>query len=212
MNEKSNIKLPFYYSIGIIVLGYLLGIVPGILLTIGRSNYKKGKNMVVYPIIALGFAIVVLGGGIINQPATSPKDPINTASASEEKPKEEKHKEEKKAPEPEKKAEAPVKETIPTEYKSALKMGEVYSETLHMSKKGIYNQLTSEYGEKFSAEAAQYAVDNMTADWNYNALQSAKSYQDTMSMSPEKIRDQLVSEYGEQFTQEEADYAIANLE
>lgn len=208
MNEKSIIKLPFYYSIGIIVLGYLLGIVPGILLTIGRSNYKKGKNMVVYPIIALGFAIVVLGGGLINQPASSTKDPINTASASEEKPKEE----EKKAPEPEKKAEAPVKETIPTEYKSALKKGESYSKTMYMSKQGVYNQLTSEYGEKFSAEAAQYAVDNMTADWNYNALQKAKSYQKTMSMSPEKIREQLVSEYGEKFTQEEADYAIANLE
>ncbi len=82
---------------------------------------------------------------------------------------------------------------------------------MHMSKAGLYNQLTSEYGEQFSAEAAQYAIDNVQADWNANALKKAKDYQDTMDMSPEAIRDQLVSEYGEQFTAEEAEYAIANL-
>ena len=100
---------------------------------------------------------------------------------------------------------------VPTEYKSALKKAKTYSDTMHMSKQGLYEQLTSEYGEKFSAEAAQYAIDNLDADYNYNALQKAKSYQETMAMSPEAIRDQLTSEYGEKFTQEEADYAIANL-
>lgn len=82
---------------------------------------------------------------------------------------------------------------------------------MHMSKQGVYDQLTSEYGEQFSSEAAQYAIDNVKADWNANALEKAKSYQDTMSMSPSSIRDQLTSEYGEKFTEEEADYAIDNL-
>jgi hypothetical protein len=80
-----------------------------------------------------------------------------------------------------------------------------------MSKAGLYDQLTSEYGEQFSAEAAQYAVDNVVADWNANALAKARTYQDDMSMSPAAIHDQLTSEYGEQFTASEADYAIANL-
>lgn len=100
---------------------------------------------------------------------------------------------------------------VPAEYKSALKKAKSYSDNMHMSKQGIYDQLTSEYGEKFSAEAAQYAVDNVVADWNANALAKAKSYQDSMSMSPEAIRDQLTSEYGERFTAEEADYAITHL-
>lgn len=67
--------------------------------------------------------------------------------------------------------EEPKKETdkVPTEYKSALKKAETYSNIMHMSKQGIYNQLVSEYGEKFSAEAAQYAIDNIKADWNKNA-------------------------------------------
>lgn len=101
---------------------------------------------------------------------------------------------------------------IPTEYKSALNKAKLYSDTMYMSKQGIYDQLTSEYGEKFSAEAAQYAIDNLNADWNKNALEKAKIYQETMSMSPSAIYDQLISEYGEKFTAEQAQYAIDHLE
>lgn len=101
---------------------------------------------------------------------------------------------------------------VPTEYKSALLKAQDYSDVMYMSKQGIYDQLVSEYGEKFSAEAAQYAIENLDADYKANALKKAKDYQETMNMSPEAIRDQLVSENGEKFTQEEADYAIDNLE
>ena len=102
--------------------------------------------------------------------------------------------------------------SVPTEYKSALKKAKIYSDTMYMSKAGIYGQLTSEYGEKFTQEAAQYAIDNVVADWNKNALEKAKTYQGTMAMSPSAIYDQLTSEYGEKFTPEEAQYAIDNLE
>lgn len=107
--------------------------------------------------------------------------------------------------------EKPAEPEVPAEFKSALSKAQLYSDTMHMSKAGLYDQLTSEYGEKFSAEAAQYGVDNVNADWNANALAKARTYQETMSMSPEAIRDQLSSEYGEKFTQEEADYAVSNL-
>ena len=83
---------------------------------------------------------------------------------------------------------------------------------MHMSKQGIYDQLTSTYGEKFTADEAQYAVDNMVADWNANALNKAKVYQDTMAMSKSAIYDQLTSAYGEKFTADEAQYAIDHLE
>jgi hypothetical protein len=106
---------------------------------------------------------------------------------------------------------APVVPDVPAEYESALEKAETYANVMSMSKAGLYDQLTSEYGEQFSAEAAQYAVDNVVADWNANALAKARTYQDDMSMSPAAIHDQLTSEYGEQFTASEADYAIANL-
>lgn len=109
------------------------------------------------------------------------------------------------------KSENKVEDNIPTEYKSALRKAKLYSDTMNMSKAGLYDQLTSEYGEKFTAEAAQYAIDNITVDWKENALKKAKSYQETMAMSPSAIYDQLISEYGEKFTAEEAQYAIDNL-
>ncbi len=101
---------------------------------------------------------------------------------------------------------------VPTEYKNALKKAESYSKLMYMSKKAIYDQLTSEYGEKFPADAAQYAIDNLEADYFANALEKAKSYQKLMNMSKSAIYDQLISEYGEQFTPEEAQYAIDHLE
>ena len=103
-------------------------------------------------------------------------------------------------------------ESIPREHKAALAKAETYANMMHMSKAGIYEQLTSEYGEGFPAEAAQYAIDNIVWDWKENALKKAETYAETMSMSDSAIYDQLVSEYGEKFTPEEAQYAIDNLQ
>lgn len=100
---------------------------------------------------------------------------------------------------------------VPAEYKSALSQADTYANTMHLSKKGVYDQLVSEYGGKFKPEAAQYAVDNVKADWNANALAQAKTYQNDMHLSPAGVRDQLVSEYGGKFTAAEADYAVAHL-
>lgn len=112
--------------------------------------------------------------------------------------------------------EAPTKEetdvSIPTEYINALKKAKIYSDTMNMSKAGLYDQLTSEYGEKFSKKAAKYAIDNVNANWKENALKKAKTYQESMAMSPSAIYDQLTSEYGEKFTKKQAQYAIDNLE
>lgn len=102
-------------------------------------------------------------------------------------------------------------EKVSAEYRAALKSAEYYSNNMRMSKVGIYDQLVSDAGDKFTSDAAQYAVDHVNADWKKNALKSAKSYQQDMNLSTEAIRDQLTSDAGEKFTQEEADYAIKHL-
>lgn len=102
--------------------------------------------------------------------------------------------------------------SVPKEYRNALRSAKTYSDMMHMSKQGIFDQLTSEYGDQFDAEAAQYAIDNIKGDYLETALKSAKNYQENMSMSKDAIYDQLVSEYGEKFTVEEAQYAIDNLD
>ena len=95
---------------------------------------------------------------------------------------------------------------------NALTKAQSYSDNMFMSKKRLYEQLTSPYGEGFTASEAQYAIDHVKADWNYNALQKAKSYQSNMNMSKSRIQQQLTSSYGEGFTASEAQYAISHLE
>lgn len=102
--------------------------------------------------------------------------------------------------------------SVPKEYRNALHKAENYSKMMHMSKQRIYDQLTSEYGDQFDVEAAQYAIDNLNADYNENALKCGENYKKTMHMSKARIYDQLTSENGEKFTVEEAQYVIDNLD
>jgi len=104
-----------------------------------------------------------------------------------------------------------IKDDVPIEFRNALSKANTYSNFMHMSKKKVYEQLVSSYGEKFSVDASKYAIENVEADWKENALQKAITYQTSMNMSPAKIYEQLVSSYGEGFTKEEAEYAMKNL-
>lgn len=98
---------------------------------------------------------------------------------------------------------------VPREHAAALSKAEMYSGHMNMSKGAIYGQLTSGI-DGFDKDAAQYAVDNIQADWNLNALAKAKDYATVMSMSDAAIHNQLTSSV-DKFTKEQADYAIANL-
>ena len=98
------------------------------------------------------------------------------------------------------------------EQTAALNSAKNYADGMHMSKQGIYEQLTSSAGDQFSEEDAQYAVDHLKADYKKNALESAKSYQEDMNMSKDAIYDQLISNSGDKFTEEEAQYALDNLD
>lgn len=106
---------------------------------------------------------------------------------------------------------SPSTSKVSTEFKNALETAKDYSDSMHLSKAAIYDQLTSTDGEGFTADAAQYAIDNLKADYNKNALETAKTYSKDMHMSTQEIRDQLTSADGEQFTASEADYAIQHL-
>ena len=101
-----------------------------------------------------------------------------------------------------------VEDKVPMEYKQALKSAQNYIDVMAFSKQGLYDQLTSEYAEKYSDEAAQYAIDNVKADYKEEAVEAAKNYLDTMSFSKEGLKDQLTSQYADKYTEEEAQYAI----
>lgn len=102
-----------------------------------------------------------------------------------------------------------AKNSLPTEYLNALAKAEVYSTDFNMSKRAIFKQLTSSF-EGFTQDAAQYAIDNLVADYKANALAKAKVYSSDFNMSKNAIYKQLTSDF-EQFTADEAQYAIDNL-
>ena len=102
-----------------------------------------------------------------------------------------------------------TKASTNSEYSAALGKAKSYNSLFHMSKKRMYRQLTSEF-DKFSNDAAQYAIDHLEADYKYNALFNAKNYRKLFNMSKSGLFNQLTS-YIDGFTEEEANYAIQHL-
>jgi hypothetical protein len=90
----------------------------------------------------------------------------------------------------------------------ALASAEGYLEYAAFSKQGLFEQLSSDYGEGFTEAEAQYAVDHVDADWNKEAVESARSYLEHSPMSRDGLIEQLTSSYGEGFTYEQAVYAV----
>ena len=102
-----------------------------------------------------------------------------------------------------------TKASTNSEYSAALGKAKSYNSLFHISKKRMYRQLTSEF-DKFSNDAAQYAIDHLEADYKYNALFNAKNYRKLFNMSKSGLFNQLTS-YIDGFTEEEANYAIQHL-
>ena len=129
-----------------------------------KPIYKRWWFIVIVVLLVLGIIGSIFGDDS-DKDASQPKEETQTEQKTD-KPAEEKKEE----------------PSVPAEYKAALKSAESYSEIMHMSKQGIYDQLISDAGDKFPPEAAQYAIDNLKVDFKKNALESAKTYRDTMNM------------------------------
>lgn len=99
---------------------------------------------------------------------------------------------------------------VSREYANALRAAKTYLRIMPFSKKGLYQQLTSRYGNRFSKAAGNYAVNHVGANWRQQAVRAGRQYLN-MGLSREAVRQQLKSPYGEQFTKAEADYALRHL-
>ena len=122
-----------------------------------KDSKKPGCliSLLIGLIIILAVFLII---GLIAAPSTgTQKDEANTPQQSSQ-PSE-------TIPEEEPAADAssnePEDDNIPTEYKSALNKAKAYSDTMYMSKAAIYDQLISDYGEKFTKEEADYAIANL---------------------------------------------------
>ena len=178
--------------------------------------------------VVLGFVLLVVGCTALILETDNGTDDVDNPTTQEEKVKEEPVKEDKEEPaeEPKEETQEPVaqeeeaveeevpeaaipeEEAVPFEYEQALKSAQNYVDTLHFSRQGLKQQLTSEYGSGFSEEAAEYALEHVDVDYKEEAVEATQSYLDAMSFSRQELKQQLTSEYGSGFTEEEAEYAL----
>lgn len=90
--------------------------------------------------------------------------------------------------------------------RNALRSARSYISMQGFSRKGLIEQLSSEYGEGYEVADATIAVDSLDVDWNEQASRSAQSYLDMMGFSCQGLIEQLSSSAGEKFTKSEARY------
>ena len=87
-----------------------------------------------------------------------------------------------------------------------------YLDLMGFSKKGLIQQLSSEYGDNYPQETAEKVVNDLDeaglVDWEKQAERSAQNYLDTMSFSKDELINQLCSDAGDQYTREEAEAAV----
>lgn len=199
---------------------------------VNRHKYKK-SDLAVYKknrkkILIAMVSSFLLGGLFYMVSPQSKQDAIQDAREEKQQEKEEKKEEKlqkqkkddiKKISNDSKKKKASSISTnnsssndMTADQQNALITAENYSDSLHLSKADIYDQLTSSYGDKFSPSDAKFAVDNLEGvNWNQNALETAKNYLNNLHLSKNDIYDQLTSQYGGKFTSEQANYAVNHL-
>lgn len=83
-----------------------------------------------------------------------------------------------------------------------------------MSKQGLYDQLTFEYGSQMTVDEANNAINRIDplVNWNNLAILSAKSYRETENLTGQALIDQLTSEYGSRFPPEQAQYGVLHID
>lgn len=181
------------------------------------KNYKKDKMIVLIAMISS----FILTGVCYSLSQQAKQDAIQEAREEKQESKEEKKTNNQKNKDSTEKSSSSSSikissnsssKGITSEQSNALAMAESYSDSQHLSKNDIYDQLVSPYGGKFNPSDAKFAVDNIAGvNWDQNALETAKKYSNDLHLSKNDIYDQLVSKYGGKFTSEQANYAINHL-
>ena len=110
----------------------------------------------------------------------------------------------------------PPRQTLPTQtapepgltaaQRNAVRSAQSYLNMSGFSRRGLIDQLSSDYGNKFSIGDATVAVDSLNIDWNAQAARSAAAYLKMSGFSCRGLIEQLSSEHGDKYTVEQATY------
>ena len=98
-----------------------------------------------------------------------------------------------------------------TSQANALRAAQDYLSFQAFSKAGLIDQLSSRYGDGYSKADAEWAVNQLSVDWNEQAYKAGQDYLNTQPFSRNGLIQQLSSPYGDKFTKEQAIYAVDKL-
>ncbi|WP_332374867.1 Ltp family lipoprotein [Lactococcus cremoris] len=201
---------PFFGVIGIVA--FLIGLV---MLFINLVKKKSKKQPLI--ILIVGFLLFIIGVAIpSNSDAKESKKSTTSVSTTETKKEETKvtSQSSTKKPKPSSKVLTAQEKAIDGLTGNSLAHAISYLYTGHMSKQGLYDQLTSEYGSQMTVDEANNAINRIDplVNWNNLAILSAKSYRETGNLTGQALIDQLTSEYGSRFTPEQAQYGVLHID
>ena len=204
---------PFFGVIGI--LAFLIGLV---MLFINLVKKKSKKQPLI--ILIVGFLLFIIDVAIpSNSDAKESKKSTTSVSTTETKKEETKvtSQSSTKKPKTSSKVLTAQEKAIDGLTGNSLaqtKTAISYLYTGHMSKQGLYDQLTSEYGSQMTVDEANNAINRIDplVNWNNLAILSAKSYRETGNLTGQALIDQLTSEYGSRFTPEQAQYGVLHID
>lgn len=122
-------------------------------------------------------------------------------------------------PSPDAKTETPSPAPSPTkteptytvEQENAIEAAQNYVDFGPFSKKGLIDQLSSNYGDGYPKPVAKFAVKHIDVNWEAEAVEAAENYLEFGSFSRSSLIDQLSSSYGDQFTKAQAEYAASKV-
>ena len=101
---------------------------------------------------------------------------------------------------------SPASGNLTAAQRNAVRSANSYLQLSGFSRQGLIDQLSSEFGDRYSVGDATVAVDSLNTDWNAQAARSAVSYLELSGFSCQGLIDQLSSEAGDKYTVEQATY------
>ena len=97
----------------------------------------------------------------------------------------------------------PENDNLTAPQRNAVRSARQYIQMTGFSRRGLIDQLSSEYGDGYDQADATVAVDSLGIDWNEQAVRSAQKYLEMTGFSCDGLVDQLSSDAGDQFTIEQ---------
>ena len=101
---------------------------------------------------------------------------------------------------------SPASGNLTAAQRNTVRSANSYLQLSGFSRQGLIDQLSSEFGDRYSVGDATVAVDSLSTDWNAQAARSAVSYLELSGFSCQGLIDQLSSELGDKYTVEQATY------